>query len=125
MENADRRQEVNSMPYALAARHEAAGKCRSLVRADEMHEEEHIMDFLCGLRGIILLWLRNRLGLWKDAARPADYDQLRAAGHSFERPYDDADVEAVLGRIRAAMTIDPQELTSCFPRIYEDADYFS
>lgn len=97
------------MPYALASRSEAAGKYHSLVRADGMREEEHIVDFLCGLLGIILLWLRNRLGLGKAAARPADYDQLRAAGHSFERPYDDADVEAVLDRLRTAMATESRD----------------
>jgi hypothetical protein len=103
------------MPCVLAARNEAAAEYHSLVRTDELHEEEHIVDFLCGLLGVILLWLRNRLGLGKDVARPADYDQLRAAGHSFERPCDDTDVEAILGRLRAAMTVDSQELASCFP----------
>ena len=67
------------------------------------------MDFLCGLLEVILLRLSNRLGLGKDAGRPADYDKLRAAGHSFERPCDDADVEAILGRLRAAMTADPRD----------------
>ncbi len=97
------------MPYALASRSKAAGKYHSLARADGMREKEHIVDFICGLLGIILLWLRNRLGLGKDAARPADYDQLRAAGHSFERPCDDIDIEEVLGRLRAAMTIEPRD----------------
>jgi hypothetical protein len=98
------------MPYVLAARNQAAGKCHSLTRADESHEkEEHIVDFLCGLLGIILLWLRSRLGSGEGATRPVRCDQLRAAGHSFERPCDDADVEATLDRLRAAMTIDPQD----------------
>ena len=97
------------MPYALGAENEALTKYDFLARADELHEEEHIMDFLCGLLGVILLWLRDCLGLRKDAARPADYDQLRAAGHSFERLCSDADIEAILSRLHAAMAVDPQD----------------
>ena len=103
------------MPYALAALDQAAGKCPYPVRANQPHEkEEHIVDFLCGLLGNILLWLRNRLGFRKDITQAVGYDQLRAAGRSFERPCNDADVEDILSRLRVAMTNDLQELVSSF-----------
>jgi len=79
-----------------------------------MRRRRHIVDFLCGLLGNILLWMRNRLGFRKDAARAVGYDQLRATGRSFERPCNDADVEDILSRLRAAMTNDLQELVSSF-----------
>lgn len=101
------------MEYALVAGNQAAGRCHSPARADESQEEEDIVDFLCGLLGVILLWVRNRLGPGEDATRVVGCDQLRAAGHSLERPCDDADTEAILGRLRAAMTAAQHELGTC------------
>ena len=74
------------MPYVLAARNEAAGKYRSLVRSDELHEEERIVDFLCGLLVVIRLWLRNRLGLRKATNGPQTMTSCERPGtHSSGR----------------------------------------
>ena len=42
------------------------------------------MEFLCGLLGNILLWLRNRLGFRKHVAQAVSYDKLgaRFSGHA-------------------------------------------